>query len=137
MQKISVKLLTKYIIIIYALGLVHEKFGVRIKATAKLLQSCSKGEIPGRARLKEWLGHSKLRQAFLIDSDDNFFMNLIQCIRFGWWKVQHLKFSFVHKIVFHLHGFVSVTQLKIRWWKKIMLYVKNNTMLLKIMNEKN
>ena len=29
---ISVKLLAKYFIIIYALGSVHEKFGVRIKA---------------------------------------------------------------------------------------------------------
>ena len=34
---ISVKQLTKYIIIIYALGLVHEKFGVAIKAISKFL----------------------------------------------------------------------------------------------------
>ena len=32
---ISVKLLTKYVIIIYALGSVHEKFVVRIKAVPK------------------------------------------------------------------------------------------------------
>ena len=32
---ISVKLLTKYVIIIYALGSVHEKFGVWIKAVPK------------------------------------------------------------------------------------------------------
>ena len=29
---ISVKLLTKYVIIIYVLGSIHEKFGVSIKA---------------------------------------------------------------------------------------------------------
>ena len=75
---ISVKLLTKYVII-YALGLVHEKLGVRIK----LFQSRSKGEIPGWARRKERLSRSKLKQAFLTDSDAELFMNLIQCIRFG------------------------------------------------------
>ena len=53
---ISVKLLTKYVVIIYALGSVHEKFG-------------SKGEIPGRARQKERLSRSKLKQAFLTDLD--------------------------------------------------------------------
>lgn len=31
----------------------------------------------------------------------------------------------------------SVTQLKIRWWKKIMLHVINNIILLKIMNKVN
>ena len=36
---ILVKLLAKYIIIIYALGLVHEKFGVRIKANPKSFHS--------------------------------------------------------------------------------------------------
>ena len=34
---ISVKQLTKYVIIIYALGSVHEKFGVVIKAVSKFL----------------------------------------------------------------------------------------------------
>ena len=34
----SVNPLTKYVIIIYALGLVHEKFGVCIKAVPKSLQ---------------------------------------------------------------------------------------------------
>ena len=33
---ISVKLLTKYVIIIYALGSVHEKIGVWIKAVEKI-----------------------------------------------------------------------------------------------------
>ena len=76
---ISVKLLTKYVIIIYALGSVQEKFGVWIKA----VQSRSKVEIPDRAGWEEWLRRSKLKQAFLIDSDAELFMNLIQCIMFG------------------------------------------------------
>ena len=44
----------------------------------KPFQSRSKGEIPGRARRKEWLSRSKLKQAFLIDSDAEPFMYLIQ-----------------------------------------------------------
>ena len=36
---------------------------------SKPFQSRSKGEIPGRARRKERLSRSKLKQAFLIDSD--------------------------------------------------------------------
>ena len=83
---ISVKLLTKCGIIIYALGSVHEKFGVWIKAVPKPL----KGKIPGRARRKERLSCSKLKQAFLIDSDTELFMYLIQYIRFGSWKVWRL-----------------------------------------------
>ena len=50
---------------------------------SKAFQSRSKGEIPGRARRKERLSSSKLKQAFLIDSDAELFMNLIQRIRFG------------------------------------------------------
>ena len=57
---------------------------------SKLFQSRSKGEIPGRARRKEWLSSSKLKQAFLTDSDAEIFMYLIQCIRFGSWKVRRL-----------------------------------------------
>ena len=49
----------------------------------RLNQSRSKGEIPGWARRKERLSRSKLKQAFLIDSDAELFMYLIQCIRFG------------------------------------------------------
>ena len=67
-----VKLLTKYVIIINALGSVHEKFGVKIKA----VPSRSKGEIPGRARRKERLSRSKLKQALLTDSDAEIFMYL-------------------------------------------------------------
>ena len=56
----------------------------------KSFQSRSKGEIPGWARQKERLSRSKLKQAFLTDSDAKLFMNLIQCIRFGSQKVRRL-----------------------------------------------
>ena len=57
---------------------------------SKPFQSRSKGEIPGWARRKERLSRCKLKQAFLIDSDAELFMYLIQCIRLGSWKVRHL-----------------------------------------------
>ena len=57
---------------------------------SKPFHSRSNGEIPGRARRKERLSRSKLKQAFLIDSDAELFMYLIQCIRFGSWKVRLL-----------------------------------------------
>ena len=83
---ISVKLLTKYVIITYA----TEKFGVCIKAFPRR----SKGEIPDRAsRQNERMSLSKLKKAFLTDSDAEPFMYcmyLIQCIRFGSRKVRHL-----------------------------------------------
>ena len=41
---------------------------------SKPFQSYSKGEIPGWARRKERLSRSKLKQAFLIDSDAKLFM---------------------------------------------------------------
>ena len=41
---------------------------------SKPFQSRSKGEIPGRARRKERLNRSKLKQEFLIDSDAELFM---------------------------------------------------------------
>ena len=47
---------------------------------SKPFQSCSKGEIPRRTRRKERLSRFKLKQAFLIDSDAELFMYLIQCI---------------------------------------------------------
>ena len=53
---------------------------------SKPFQSRSKGEIPGRASRKERLSRSKLKQVFLIDSDAQLFMDLIQCIGFGAWK---------------------------------------------------
>ena len=50
---------------------------------SKAFQSLSIVEIPGRARRKERLSRSKLKQAFLIDSDAEIFMYLIQCISIG------------------------------------------------------
>ena len=50
---------------------------------SKPFQSRSKGEIPGCARRKERPRRSKLKQAFLIGSDAELFMYLIQRIRFG------------------------------------------------------
>ena len=50
---------------------------------SKPLQSRSKGEIPGRARRKERLSRLKLKEAFIIDSDTELLMYLIQRIRFG------------------------------------------------------
>ena len=50
---------------------------------SKAFKSRAKGEIPGRARRKEQLSRSKLKLAFLTDSDAELFMYLIQCIRFG------------------------------------------------------
>ena len=43
---------------------------------SKQIQSRSKGEIPGQTRRKERLSRSKLKQAFLIDSDAKFLMYL-------------------------------------------------------------
>ena len=57
---------------------------------SKPFQSRSKGEIPRRARGKELLSRYKLKQAFLTDSDAEFFMYLIQCIRLRSWKVWRL-----------------------------------------------
>ena len=57
---------------------------------SKPFQSRSTAEMPGRARRKERLSLSKLKQAFLIDSDAELFLYLIQCIRFGSWKVRRL-----------------------------------------------
>ena len=48
---------------------------------SKPFQSRSKGEIPGRARRKERLSRSKLKQAFLIDSDSELFMYLIRLMK--------------------------------------------------------
>ena len=61
-----------------------------LASESKPFQSCSKGKIPSRVRWKEWLSCSKLKQAFLIDSDAKLFMYLIQCIRFSSWKLRHV-----------------------------------------------
>ena len=64
-----VKLFTKHVIITYAFGSqIHEKVDVWIKSVLKSI------EIPGRARREEWLSRSKLKQAFLIDSDAELFI---------------------------------------------------------------
>ena len=57
---------------------------------SKPFQSRSKGEIPGQARRKERLSRSKLKQAFLTDSNAELFMYLIQSIRFGSLKERRL-----------------------------------------------
>ena len=49
-------------------------------------QSRSKVEIPDRAGWQERLSRSKLKQAFLIHSDAELFMYLIQCIMFGFFE---------------------------------------------------
>ena len=59
------------------------RFGKLSVSKSKPFQSLSKGEIPGRARRKERLSRSKLKQAIVIDLDAELFMYLIQCIRFG------------------------------------------------------
>ena len=48
---------------------------------SKPFQSRSKGEIPGRARQKKRLSRSKLKQALLIDSDAELFMNLVRLMK--------------------------------------------------------
>ena len=68
---ISVKRMTKYDIRFDALGIVSSA------SESKPFQSHSKGELPGRTRRKEQLSPSKLKQAFLIDSDAELFMYLI------------------------------------------------------------
>ena len=46
---------------------------------SKPFQSRSTVEIPGRARRAERLSRSKLKEVFLIDSDAELIMYLIQC----------------------------------------------------------
>ena len=89
---ISVKLLTKYVIIIYALGSAHEKFGVWIKAVPKSLQR--QNSRPGKA--KRTAEPFQIETGFLIDSDAELFMYLIQCIRFGSRKVRRLNRALIH-----------------------------------------
>ena len=50
---------------------------------SKPIQRRSIGEIPGRAGRKERLSRFKWKQAFLIDSDTELFMYLIQCSVLG------------------------------------------------------
>ena len=53
------------------------------ESESKPFQSCSKGEIPGRARRKERLSRSKLKQTFLTDSDDETFHELNSMLLLG------------------------------------------------------
>ena len=78
----------------------------RSASASKPFQSCPKGEIPGRARRKERLSRSKLKQAFPVsDSDDELFTYLIQCIRFGSWKVRRLNRAQAYFINFSFDRF--------------------------------
>ena len=70
---ISDKLLTKYVMITYAFKVRYMKSSA---SETKPFQSRSKGEIPDRARRKERLSRSKLKQAVLIDSDAELSMYL-------------------------------------------------------------
>ena len=65
---------------------------------SKPFQSRSRGEIPGQARRKERLSRSKLKEPFLIDSDAELFMYLIQGIRFGSWKDRRLNRALLTQI---------------------------------------
>ena len=70
---ISVKLLAKYFKMIYALASTHEKFGL-------LNQSRFKVEIPSWAKRIERLSSSKLKWAFLTDSNAELFKYLINAV---------------------------------------------------------
>ena len=50
----------------------------------------SKVEISRKARREERLSRSKLKWVLLIDSHAELFIHLIQCIRFGIWKIWRL-----------------------------------------------
>ena len=67
-------------------GSVHEKFSILIKAVPKSLQR--RNSQPG---LVERTGEPfQIETDVLIDSDAKLFMYLIQCVRFGSWKVRRL-----------------------------------------------
>ena len=57
---------------------------------SKAFQGRSNSKVPARLGEKNRLSRSKLKQAFLIDSDAELFMYLIQCIGFCSWKVRCL-----------------------------------------------
>ena len=84
---IPVKLLTKYVIIIYPLGSVHEKFGVWIKAVPKSPQRRNSRPRQAKRTAESFQIETGVPN---IDSDAELFMYLIQCIRFGSWKVRRL-----------------------------------------------
>ena len=53
---------------------------------SKPFHSRSRGEIPGRARRKERLSRSKLKQAFLIDSVAELLNRASECPGVEWWR---------------------------------------------------
>ena len=67
----------------YNLSITQVRYIKSSPSESKPFQSRFTVEIPGPARHEEQLSRSKLKQAFLIDSDAALFMYLIQCIRFG------------------------------------------------------
>ena len=77
---ILVKLLRKHVMIIFM------QFAFGTRKVQRLNQSRSKGrskvKIPALDGQEERLSPSKLKQAFLINSDAELFISLIQCIRF-------------------------------------------------------
>ena len=95
---ILVKLLTKYVIIIYALASVHEKFGVRIKAVPKSLQR--RNSRPGWAK--------RTPEPFqIVLGVPNWFRRrtfhaVNKCIRFGSWKVRRLNRAYMPPNVVHI-----------------------------------
>ena len=93
---------------------------------SKPLQSRYKGEIPGRARQEERLSRCKVKQAFLIDSDPELFMYLIQCIRFGSWKVRRLNWAY--KLNSYTLFHVTRTRSEILWQRRLF---KDITVLIK------
>ena len=90
------------------------------------MKSCSKGEIPGRAKRKERLSRSKLKQAFQIDSDAELFMNLIQCIRFGSWKVRRLNLAWISVLIKNISN-VNIVDTCSLYPPNISLLYSNNT----------
>ena len=68
---------------------------------SKPFQSHSKGEIPSWAKRKEWLSHSKLKEAFLIHSDAELLMFLIQSIieKIDVWTGLMVNHFYVFKII--------------------------------------
>ena len=80
----SVKLLTKYVIRIYALGSVHKEFGVWIKGGPKSIQS----RIPGRARRKDPERTAEPFQTGVPNWFRHRTFHVLKCIRFRLWKVR-------------------------------------------------
>ena len=86
---------------------------------SKPFQSRSKGEIPGQAGRKERLSRSKLKKAFLIDSDAELFMYF----RFGSRNVRRL--STVNEPHNHLKGHCVLNQ-KVKPTKRQQILELNN-----------